>query len=454
MGVLSLLRVFWAMKNLIIAAALSCMMGAVLMSFFLPPRYESSARVILDVIKPDPVTGEVLGLNATQYVNTQVALITDYAVTGLVSDRLHLTSDPGLIAQFNKRAKGDTRDFRQFVSDFIRQNTRVKPVVGTNILDISYSANSPEFAKRMADALRDAFIDTTLNMKHESADKTYNWYLVQVEKSKRELDDAVLARSSFEKANGLVMTSEKMDVDSQRLQSLASQGGISTAFIPPTQSGVSPSTVQLTQIDAEIEAQSKDLGPNNPVIQNLKAKRAKIAQLVEQEKKQAHDSLQATAATYENNIRSINEAVAKQKEKVVAQSDKLGELSRLESEVELRKEEFDKASEKANTYRQQSVGESPISPLGFAIAPTKPVFPNRPLLAVAGLVIGGAFGSGLALLFELLARRVRSAEDLLNSLDVPVLGVIPAPSKARRRNTRLIELSAHSTGSQPTAVHA
>jgi hypothetical protein len=54
------------------------------------------------------------------------------------------------------------------------------------------------------------------------------------------------------------------------------------------------------------------------------------------------------------------------------------------------------------------------------------------------LIYPGAFGIGLllglltAFLMELLARRVRGVEDLAGAINVPVLGVIAGPPRARR----------------------
>ena len=61
MSLIQFVRIFWARRWLIVTAIVSMLVGALVLTFILPPRWESHARVMLDVMKPDPVTGQVIG---------------------------------------------------------------------------------------------------------------------------------------------------------------------------------------------------------------------------------------------------------------------------------------------------------------------------------------------------------------------------------------------------------
>jgi capsular polysaccharide biosynthesis protein len=80
-----------------------------------------------------------------------------------------------------------------------------------------------------------------------------------------------------------------------------------------------------------------------------------------------------------------------------------------------------------------------MSTLSEASAPETPYYPKVPM------IIGGAAGFGLglgvlvALLVELLGRRVRSAEDLEVAVDAPVLGVIQSRASLAARLRRAQE---------------
>ena len=65
--------------------------------------------------------------------------------------------------------------------------------------------------------------------------------------------------------------------------------------------------------------------------------------------------------------------------------------------------------------------------MGIVLAPSKPAFPNKPLMLGGAAALGIGLGLGLSLLLELLNRRVRGVEDLNLSKDVLCIGVIRSP---------------------------
>jgi hypothetical protein len=54
------------------------------------------------------------------------------------------------------------------------------------------------------------------------------------------------------------------------------------------------------------------------------------------------------------------------------------------------------------------------------------------------MVVGGILGLGLVLLLELLDRRVRGVVDLIETLKLPLLGVMPKPGTRRAGAQRLL----------------
>jgi uncharacterized protein involved in exopolysaccharide biosynthesis len=71
-----------------------------------------------------------------------------------------------------------------------------------------------------------------------------------------------------------------------------------------------------------------------------------------------------------------------------------------------------------------------------AIASTKPISPNRPLIMAAGFVASGAVGLGLMVLAELLDRSLRTVRDLQRNLDMRPLVVIPVIDTRREAAIR------------------
>ena len=59
MSIIQFLRILVARRLLILLAMVSVSAGALVVAKTLPPRWEASSRVMLNTIKPDPVTGLV-----------------------------------------------------------------------------------------------------------------------------------------------------------------------------------------------------------------------------------------------------------------------------------------------------------------------------------------------------------------------------------------------------------
>src|ERR1019366_3349293 len=117
--------------------------------------------------------------------------------------------------------------------------------------------------------------------------------------------------------------------------------------------------------------------------------------------------------------------VAAQKAIVIANRDKLAHLQILQTEVTVLEDQYNKTVGREGEFRQQAGGaDAGLTALGSASVPQSPSFPNPPLIIGGSLALGLVFGTLLALLVELLDRRVRSPEDLKAVLGLPVLAVL------------------------------
>ena len=61
MSPIQFLRIIIARRWIILATLVTCMIVALSVARILPERYPARARVLLDLIKPDPVTGQIIG---------------------------------------------------------------------------------------------------------------------------------------------------------------------------------------------------------------------------------------------------------------------------------------------------------------------------------------------------------------------------------------------------------
>ena len=427
MNIIQFLRIFWARRMVIAVATVCCLLGAMIVVLIVPPSWKASSRVMVDISKPDVLTG--LDPNGARgAVETQLALATDYSVAGRVVDDLGLSSDPALVAAYDKRSKHDTRDFRHWLEQMIVDGTKAKLLVDSAIIEITYTSSDPEQAKRIADSIRSGFIQTNLDIKRQAAQTNADWLDSRALDAKTDLDKAIAALTAYERANGLAMTNDKEDVDTARLQAMSGSGATQTVP-PPAMLSSSAAAIELASVDAQIAAQSKQLGPNNPVILQLQSQKTNLEAAVAKE----NATPKMLAGVAASNTEAVNRQISAQKAKVVGESDKIGKLNQLQAEVDLRRDVFNKTTALAAQQRQEALTvESGLTPLASASVPKSPAFPNPMLIFPGAFALGLMLGVLTALLMELLARRVRGVEDLTGSLDAPVLGVIAGPSKRAR----------------------
>ena len=292
MSPIQIARILWAHRLLIVLAAVSCFVGGLVVIKMLPPRWEGHSRVMLALVKPDPVTGEVVTTGTVRaFAQTQVELIKDYSVAGQVVDQLGWLSDPKLIEAYQNRAKTDTRDFRRFLAQIIIDGTKAYLLEDSNILEITFDANNARDAKLVADALRKSYMDSSLETRRAEANRNAEWFETQADKAKTQLDAAQAAVAAYEKNNNVFLQDDKSDIESSRLKALSGAGAAPPPIVLPA--APSPAANELVQLDQEIAQKSLTLGANNPDLVALKARRVSLA---------AQAAQHTTAAKAQHNV--------------------------------------------------------------------------------------------------------------------------------------------------------
>jgi succinoglycan biosynthesis transport protein ExoP len=408
-------------------------------SFLMAPRYEATARVMFtNVFKADPITGAgadpgMLG----SYLDTQRELIKDYRVTGPVVSRLRWLSDPSRITQYQGRPANDNRDFNHWLAQQVADRVTTRPVSAT-IMEIGFSSPSATEAKEGAEALRESYFDYTLASRRQDALRNAQWFAGQAEKARQAADEAQLAKANFERANGIVMQGDQagaqQDVESARLSALVNQAtSAPVAMLSAPVTVSSGSSLQLAQIDAALAQNADKLGPNHPQMQQLRAQRALVASVVAKEAAAARAGPSNTAL-----VGQIARELQQQKSKVIGERDKIEQLRQLQSEVDLRREQYKKtAARAADLTLESGIADSGLSSIGVVVTPNRPSFPNKTLIVGGALGLGAGLGLTLAVLVELLNRRVRGVEDLDFGRNLNCLATIGAARPKRRSNPKM-----------------
>jgi uncharacterized protein involved in exopolysaccharide biosynthesis len=154
----------------------------------------------------------------------------------------------------------------------------------------------------------------------------------------------------------------------------------------------------------------------NAIRQNIRAELNKTVASLNTER--------ATLMAHESSLRS---EIGRNEGDLRAVSGRIGQQSTLEGQLKTKQEFYNLLNSRVQEGEVTSAGIR--MPLVRVIEPATvegdPVRPRKALNLVLGLVVGLFAGTGLALFLEYLRRAIRTPNDVMEHLQLPVLGMIP-----------------------------
>jgi uncharacterized protein involved in exopolysaccharide biosynthesis len=452
MSLMQFLRILVARKWMVLGTFLACVGVATSIALLLPKRYPASARVLLDIARPDPITGQSISANAMRgYVMTQIQLLKDMRVAGAVVDQLGLANDPRTIAAYEATGRTEADGgIRAWIGQSIIDRTNADIVMGSNILEIRYEAANQEQAKQVVGALRNAYINESLRFRTDAAGRGSDWFREQATTLQAQLRAAEQRLSTFMQENDVVIVGGA-DSDIVKLQSLQAAvqqaRGAQTANETMSAGRLANDPVadqlqlQLATIEDELALAGARLGPEHPTYKAIEARRNTLRQALGQAQSKSRAGVAAVTGASRRSLAQLEAELAAQEAKVVARKPIIDQLVNLNREVTVLREQYDKILARGADLRLEAdVSETGLVVLGDATASSTPSYPRIPLIVGLSAFFGLALGVLAALVTEFLARRVRGPEDLGYAIGAPVLVTVGSPetSPLRLRMQRLL----------------
>jgi len=362
---------------------------------------------------------------AAVYVRTQIELIRDYEVAGRVVDELGWLENPEFQAAYDTRTQGSDLDIRRWAAQPIMAATQANLEPDSNVLEITFRSTVPQNAQVVADALRRAYIAATIERRRAAAQSTSDWYLAQSEKTKATLARLEQTKMEFQRKTGVLLQGSG-DMASQMLRSVAA---ITSRPVPAADPAPMRAARSLAETDADIAQMSRTLGPNHPALLAAQRRRAALATAAIDE----GEASRVSASRADASARALIDRLGSLTATVVSQREALAQAQQLQDEIDLLRLQYDSETGRSAKLRQDAESTAiGITPIGQTSLPVSPEFPNPPLIVGGALVLGSGVGVMLALLTELLGRKVRTAEDLESATRTPVLATVPPPPRRPR----------------------
>ena len=471
----------------IICITLCCLIIGGLIASSAVPIYRATAKIIADPQQPsaDPSKQYIASALVFLYYETQYEIIRSRKLAATVVDKLDLvekykveqTSQPIEASSFRDTindiktnisalfTNGEQKvqqtptdaEIRLMLAAGIQGNIEVSGGKQSQIINISYTADDPQHAAEIINALSDVYIQFGLESRLSEVKNTQNWLSEQYDQLKNQLRDSESKLSGFRNQQGMVDTAQQQLMANTQLQTLNNE-------LIRAQTQLSAAEEQFLAVQG-VKANSKSLYSIGPVLQNqatnnMVKEEARLSQRVNElderygvkhpkmiaarsELNSAQNTLKAevnkVVLNIEKNyrlakvqVKNINALITQNTSGIQSLQGDNFALVRLERDVENNRrvvESFQSRLLEANVKSEFTASNVQI--IDRATVPKAPFKPNIKLIIMLAGVFGLGFAVVLALLREALDNTFKTPDAIEQLLALPALGITPMVKKQK-----------------------
>jgi len=479
-------RVVKSHKWSILGLALLAGLLAALVAYSMKPIYSSTATLLIepDANKVVSIQDVYDIQNKREYFQTQYELLRYRTLTEKVIARLDLKNHPEF--KHNTSVESPRFDWRQWIKQFLPQKKTVvvnaeeasherliadysrrlsiAPVPGTHLVKITFESTDPKLAAQLANTLAEVYIENDMEARLEMTSKATSWLTERLEGLREKLRESERALQEYRERERLLdvgggsadggestlrsvstLTVKQLQNLSEKLVLAEQKRNDAEALLRQVRAlkGKSiddfdalPSVLQDTLVGSLKQAESdakrrvsilaKRYGPKHPKMIQAKADLAEVRANVKGRIRSVIRGVEKKYQLAVSNERAIRRALEQAKGEMRSINRKSYQLSVLEREVESNRQLYnmflDRFKETSETGGLEKVNARIADPAVPAIWPIKP---KKTLIVLMATLIGGFIGILLAFLHDYLDNTVKSADDLEDRLQLPVLGLLP-----------------------------
>jgi len=462
-----LIGVFRRRLPLLLAIALSVTLIAVLASLVMTPIYAATAT-----IKVDPTQRPLLDVNSAvngappdqSVVDTEVSILGSRSVAEAVTRQLNLVQDPEFgehpgpldwLIGHHQQAKAPGDDaFNRSVTR-VQKSLTVQRDGTTFLIDVVVKSKDAGKASRIANSFADEYIGFSLKTRVDAASQRAAWLNQRLAALGDQAQQADSALAHYRSATGLVSGSVASGtgagtVNDQQIAAIttalttaeadaaAAASNANAAHNQMAHGGMdavaqvlsSPTITELRRQRAEVGREQAQInaryGPKHPEAVKVQQQVEGLDQQIQDETRRIISGLDNDARASEARVTAMRTQMNALKGEQTAHSAASVEADSLERRAEASRTIYNQVAQTAqSTTQQEHIDETPGRIMMRADAPDKPVFPNKPLFAALGLVLGLVLGVAAVLVAEVMDGGLRTVEQVERELGVPFIASIP-----------------------------
>jgi succinoglycan biosynthesis transport protein ExoP len=454
--ILNILRARWLSATLVLIGVVGLVAAVTLTR---TEEYTATASVLVDVKAPDVFgSAPMLSSSLSGYMATQLDVMRSEPVALRALRQLGLHEDPIRREAWQSVTEG-RGSFESWLAASVGRDLTVTPSRDSNVINVEYVSRDAKFAADIANAIVQAYIDITLDLRIEPARLYNSFFDERAQQARAGLEKAQAQLSEYQQRKGIIATDERMDIENARLSELSTQlvalqaiaaestgrqgqvranadrmqEVLSNALVAGLTSEVSRTEARLTELNLR-------LGDQHPQVRemraNLEQQRARLAS----ETRRVASSLQVTDNVNQSRVAVLRASLEAQRTRVLQLKGQRDEAAVLLRDVESATRVYDAALARVDQTAMQSQNtQTNVSRLKTATEPPFPSSPRVMLSIAAALVVGTLLAVGTALTREMLDRRLRTEDDIHEGLQLPMLITLPGPTRSDPRTlSRLV----------------
>ena len=396
-------------------------------------------------------TEQSFGSNIKTSIKTFLAGLSDDADTQQTNEQLF----PASTADNEKNQ----------IAEIVKSGIRVEPVQETRVVNVSYTDTNPQVAKLITDALVQAYIETTVDIKLSTTQHSIRWMTAKAKQERKKLEDSERALQRYMRDNNLITIENRLAIYPEKMSQFTKD--LSNAETTRKEIEVlldqmvkfkdSPKVLeslpiftennnlqslrnQIIKADQRIEELSQKYGPKHPAM--LKATNDRNILIGEKELAiiRVTESAQKSYELAKSNEQNLRELLNSAKNELLDVNERFVQYSAMKREVEANKGLYDALSTSIKTTNMteesQNVNIWVMREASFPLSPSNQK-PKRNMLI--GFVLAVAAGISIALLVEYMDNTIKGSDDIQNRYDLTVLGAILETKKTDKIENILLE---------------
>ncbi|HEV2122174.1 MAG TPA: polysaccharide biosynthesis tyrosine autokinase [Chloroflexota bacterium] len=440
----------------IILGCIAAGLAVGLIAFLLAtPMYRSSTT-----LEMNPPQIEVLGqgkggqpmlASDREFLPTQYGILKSRSLAERVAQELNLGANPAFVPEGGDRATGN-----QIAASKIQEGLTVEPVAQSRLVEVTFEAEDPTIAARIANAIADTFINSNLERRYASSAYARRFLQQQINRLKGELENTERRLVAYAQQQNLIavpsggsaegqgsgsgsLTATSLESLNEALTSAttarvaaeqAYRQSLNAGATTEVNERIAPLRAQLMQLEAEYRQKQTQFQDAYPDMVRLRSQIESTRQAIQAEGKRAvsgrSNTLLAEYQAAQNAEKSLQARLNRLKGDVLNERSRSIQYNILQRELDTNRSLYDALLQR---YREigiaGGVGTNPISIVDRAEPAEAPFEPNLILNLAAGAGIGFLFGLAAALALEILNDVIKSPDDVRSKLGLASLGLIP-----------------------------